>query len=170
MQFLLGIWLLILHIVSCQGDNSSACSPGYSRQYSYNPIFPVPSSCVSQSKLIIPFPYNTYGAVTWTEAEQVCSNDGGHLVSVSSAEENNRLVQCLKANQGLNVMTQDFFIGLTFSRSNWSDGSPNAYNNSCSGEAESCPSNFVNLSGKCAVIYSGASVSLPGILGCQVGG
>ena len=159
---------LILTTLS-EARNDSICRSGFASNYSYDAQFPVPSSCITSSRLVLPLSVDE--TITWTQAELDCTAHGGHLVSVSSKAENDLLLQCLSSNKGLNVIPQDYFIGASYSNAVWSDGSAFAYNNSCEGEVNAvCPADLNVLNGQCAVLYAGSWASLPGILGCQLGG
>ena len=77
-------------------------------------------------------------ALTWNQAYKFCERKGGHLITVSSKEENDFVIELTKdSNNSLWIggKTQDYktwywITGETFHYQNWSEGEPNNYGGS----------------------------------------
>ncbi len=76
-------------------------------------------------------------ARTWTEAKEMCEVVGGHLVTISSIEEQNLITNILnKGNKNLYWIGLEkagdswmWITGEVFSFENWAENEPNNYNN-----------------------------------------
>ena len=74
--------------------------------------------------------YRSTGSMTWTDARQACLNMGGHLVTVTSAAENNFIFNLWPSGWiGLTDEVVEgqwrWVTGEPFSWSNWNAGEPN---------------------------------------------
>jgi len=84
--------------------------------------------------------YMSKQTATWNEAKEICEKNGGHLVTITSTEENEAIITCLKAKK----INKDVWIGYTDSREErnwewitgeessftyWAKNEPNNFNN-----------------------------------------
>lgn len=74
--------------------------------------------------------YRSTGSMTWTDARQACLNMGGHLVTVTSAAENNFIFNLwpsgwIGLTDEVSEGTWRWVTGEPFSWSNWNGGEPN---------------------------------------------
>ena len=76
-------------------------------------------------------------AVSWEKAKELCENAGGHLVTISSQEENDLIYEIVKDKNNflwlgakLNENTQqwEWITGEEFGYTNWDTGEPNSLN------------------------------------------
>ena len=81
--------------------------------------------------------YKMYNAnMTWDQAKAACEEQGGHLVTITSAEEQQFIEALNNDNQSVwigcerteEAETWKWITDEAFSFSNWSDGEPNNYN------------------------------------------
>ncbi|CAP29691.1 Protein CBG10310 [Caenorhabditis briggsae] len=88
------------------------------------------------------FCYYFNDPLPFAEAQQLCENECGNLVSVLSAQENRYLNTVVAPNQ-------NFFIGANYSERSWKDGSKWDYNN--------VDSDYVSDNENCLAISNGPS-------------
>ncbi len=74
--------------------------------------------------------YRSTGSMTWTDARQACLNMGGHLVTVTSAAENNFIFNLwpsgwIGLTDEVSEGTWRWVTGEPYSWSNWNGGEPN---------------------------------------------
>ena len=80
--------------------------------------------------------YELYdNAVSWLEAKELCEKKGGHLVTIDSEEENERIFKLIENNDSFiwigasyNTETQEWnwVTGEPMNYTNWNDGEPSA--------------------------------------------
>ncbi|XP_056016215.1 low affinity immunoglobulin epsilon Fc receptor-like [Ostrea edulis] len=114
----------------------SRCSHG---MYSYE----------EETKMCFRVVYKTF--LNWTDAENFCQRDRGHLINVDTANKNTFISQQLQILSSLGHSIFKFWIGIndrenegvfigmnghSLNFTNWGDGQPNNYDNTCASEAD----------------------------------
>ena len=102
--------------------------------YLYKRTTPVMTGFTSQNNYNGHSYYRSTGSMTWTDARQACINMGGHLVTVTTAAENNFIFNLWPSGWiGLTDEVVEgqwrWVTGEAYSWSNWNGGEPNNSNN-----------------------------------------
>lgn len=110
------------------GSNGTGISGVY--VYLYKRTTPVMTGFTSQNNYNGHSYYRSTGSMTWTDARQACINMGGHLVTVTSAAENNFIFGLWPSGWiGLTDEVTEgvwkWVTGEPYSWSNWNSGEPN---------------------------------------------
>lgn len=102
--------------------------------YLYSRTTPAMTGFTSQQNYNGHSYYRSTGSMTWTAARQACLNMGGHLVTVTSAAENNFIYNLWPSGWiGLTDEVVEgqwrWVTGETYSYQSWNPGEPNNSNN-----------------------------------------
>lgn len=116
------------HSGNIYGSNGTGVSGVY--VYLYKRTTPVMTGFTSQNNYNGHSYYRSTGSMTWTAAKTACENMGGHLVTVTTAAENNFIFNLWPSGWiGLTDEVTEgqwrWVTGETYSWSNWNGGEPN---------------------------------------------